>query len=60
MVAVVQGEEREKNHQTYNDIIQCHKNMCYEEKVKQDKSNRGGVVGGRLLIDYRQKTFLKK
>ena len=34
--------------------------MCYEEKVKQDKSNRGGVVGGRLLIDYRQKTFLKK
>lgn len=46
MVAVVQGEEREKNHQTHNDIIQCHKNMCYEEKVKQDKSNRGGIVGG--------------
>lgn len=34
--------------------------MCYEEKVKQDKSNRGGIVGGRLLIDCRQKTFLKK
>ena len=60
MVAVVQGEEREKNHQTHNDIIQCHKNMCYEEKVKQDKSDRGGIVGSRLRIDCRGKTFLNK
>lgn len=48
-MAIDEGEKRETKHQTHDDIIQFHSNVCYEEKVKQDKSTWVEVVEGRLF-----------